>query len=443
MPDHTVAPTPSPQAPQTMTNRCPENPSMEIAWWPTDKAIPYARNARICPESAVAKVAASIQEFGWRQPIVVDQAGVILAGHTRLLAARRLGLKQVPVHVASGLTAAQAKAFRLMDNRSNQETSWDLELLPLELEELLALEIDPALTGFAAEEIAALLATPSEGLCDPDELPEIPEEPISKPGDLYLLGAHRLLCGDATNAVDVRRLMAGERAALMATDPPYLVNYDGGNRPQTWAKDGRAISSEEKTRHWDDYVDYDSSVEFYSDFLKTAIAGALADNPAIYQWHASMRVEVVLQSWRAAGLLAHQQLIWYKSRPVLTRQHYLWDFEPMMYGWIRGHLPDLKPPNNARTVWPVDQRAGTEEGLGAVHPTIKPVELIRRCIEYHTRAGGLLYEPFSGSGTALIAAELTGRRCYALELAPAYVDVAVTRWQRFTGKTAVRAGTDG
>lgn len=443
MPDSTAAPGPSSRAPQTMANKGLENPGMEIAWWPTAKPIPYARNARVCPEAAVAKVAASIAEFGWRQPIVVDEGGVILAGHTRLLAAQRLGLERVPIHVASGLTAAQAKAFRLMDNRSNQETSWDLELLPLELEELLALEIDPALTGFSSEEIAALLATPREGLCDPDELPEIPEEPTSKPGDLYLLGNHRLLCGDATKAAAVARLMAGERAALMATDPPYLVGYDGGNRPATWGKDGRAISSEEKTRHWDEYIDYESSVTFYTDYLKTAIAEALADNPAIYQWHASMRVEIVLAAWRAAGLLAHQQLIWYKSHPVLTRQHYLWDFEPMMYGWICGRLPDLKPPNDARTVWPVDQRAGAEQDLGAVHPTIKPVELIRRCIEYHTRPGALLYEPFSGSGTAIIAAELTGRRCYAMELAPAFCDVAVTRWQRFTGKVALREDSDG
>jgi DNA modification methylase len=410
-----------------------------IEWWPIERPIPYGSNPRSVPESAIEKVAASLQEFGWRQPIVVDTGGVIIVGHTRLLAARRLGLAQVPIHVARDLTAAQAKSYRLMDNRSAQETSWDPELLPIELEALLSMQVDPALTGFSNEEIAALLSKPTEGLTDPDEIPEVPEEPISKPGDQWILGNHRLLCGDSTKAEDVIMVMDGKRASLMATDPPYLVGYDGGNHPQTWGKDGEPITSEEKTRHWDSYIDREHAVGLYRDFLCAAIEHALIERPLIYQWFGMMRIEVVLEAWRANGLLPHQVIIWHKSRPVLARCDFMWDFEPALYGWLQGKRPEpeLRPPANARCVWDIDQREGVEEGLGSVHPTIKPVELIRRPIEWHTKPGGLLYEPFSGSGTAIIAAEMTGRVCYALELSPAFVDVAVSRWENFTGKKAV------
>lgn len=228
----------------------------------------------------------------------------------------------------------------------------------------------------------------------------------------------------------------------MATDPPYLVDYDGGNHPQTWGSDGKRITSEEKTKHWDAYVDRDTSVAFYESFLRVALGEALADVPVIYQWFGMMRVEVVLSAWKANGLLAHQTIIWHKSRPVLARCDFMWDFEPAMYGWVQGRRPESKrrPPANERCVWDVDSRAGVEPDLGSVHSTIKPVELIRRPIEWHTRAGELIYEPFSGSGTAIIAAEQSGRRCYALELSPQFVDVALTRWQRFIGAQATLAG---
>ena len=415
----------------------PRPGGLSVEYWPIDRPVAYARNARLCPQSAVEKVAASIAEFGWRQPIVVDEQGVILAGHTRLLAACKLGLLEVPVHVATGLTAAQAKAFRLMDNRSNQETSWDLELLPLELEELLTMEIDPALTGFTADEIAALLASPTEGRCDPDEAVEPPAEPLSKPGDLYLLGNHRLLCGDATNPNDVLRLMAGEHAAAMITDPPYLVGYQGGSHPASEAN----ASAATKDKHWDSYIDHEHSVSFYVDFMRAAIDNALHESAAIYQCFGIMRTEVIWQAWREVGLLPHQVLIWKKSRAVLTYSHFMWDYEPIMYGWREGHMPKVKPPADSRAVWEIESKI--EDGAGSIHPTMKPVELIRRPIGYHTEPGGLIYEPFSGSGTALIAAEMTGRRCSAMELSAAYVDAAVARWEHFTGKTASKAKDDG
>ena len=280
------------------------------------------------------------------------------------------------------------------------------------------------------------------GLFDPDEVPEPPTDPISRPGDLWLLGPHRLLCGDSTEAATVERLMASERAVAMFTDPPYLVNYDGGNHPQTWGADGRTISSKDKTKHWDAYRDHDQAVGFYCDFLAAALAGALCASPAIYQWFGMMRMPLVAEAWVANNIKLHQVVIWRKSRPVLGRCWFMWNYEPCAVGWIEGRQPvaQRRPPANAPAVWEVDQKEGVEAGLGAVHPTIKPVELIRRPIRWHTKPGELLYEPFSGSGTAIIAAEQLGRRCYALELSPAFCDVAVTRWQRFTGKEATLEG---
>jgi DNA modification methylase len=410
----------------------PATSALTVELWPIERPIPYARNARICPESAIAKVAASISEFGFRQPIVVDENNVIICGHTRLLAAQRLGLDEVPVHVATGLSPEQVKAYRIMDNRSAAETFWDTELLPLELSELAGLEFDLGLTGFEPDELAAFLASPTEGLTDPDEVPETPEEPITKAGDLWLLGEHRLLCGDATNTEDVIRVMDGKRATLMATDPPYLVDYSGGSHPATEANGGKAGADPD--RHWDDYVDHESSVAFYVDFLKTALECALTEDAAIYQCFAVMRSEVVWQSWRAVGLLPHQVLIWKKTRSVLTHSHYMWDYEPFVYGWPQGHMPKSRPPADARTLWEVDSKI--EDNPGSIHPTMKPVELVRRPIVYHTKPGGLIYEPFAGSGTALIAAEETGRVCYAIEQSAAFCDVCVARWQRFTGGQA-------
>ena len=409
-----------------------QSQDLEVVWWPIDKPTPYARNPRQAPEIAIAKVAASLKEFGFRQPIVVDEEHVVIAGHTRLLAAKRLGLEQVPVHVACGLTPQQVKAYRIADNRSAQETTWDFGLLPLELTELCDLDYDLGLTGFDPAEIAGFLAEPTEGLTDPDLLPEVPDEPISKPGDLYLLGEHRLLCGDATSGADVERLMAGERATLMATDPPYLVDYQGGQHPASEANQGAAS----KDKHWDDYVDHAHSVEFYVDFLRTALDCALDDHAAIYQWFGIMRTEVIWQSWREVGLLPHQVLIWKKSRSVLTYSHFMWDYEPMMYGWREGNMPKQKPPADSRAIWEIESKI--EDAPGSIHPTMKPVETIRRPIAYHTKPGGLIYEPFCGSGTALIAAEELGRTCYALEQSPQYVDVAVARWEAFTGKQARR-----
>jgi len=231
----------------------------------------------------------------------------------------------------------------------------------------------------------------------------------------------------------VARVMDGKRAVLMATDPPYLVDYRGGQHPATEANGGKWGADPDK--HWDTYIDHEHSVEFYIAFLHTAVSWALAENAAVYQWFAIMRSEVIWQSWREAGLLAHQVLIWKKTRAVLTHSQFMWDYEPFVYGWPEGHPPRLRPPADTKAVWEIESKI--DDGATGIHPTQKPIETIRRPITYHTEPGGLLYEPFSGSGTAIIAAEELGRSCAAIELSPAFVDVAVARWQAFTGREAV------
>lgn len=397
---------------------------------------PDPQNARLHSERNISLIASSLTEVGAARSIVVDEDGVILAGNATVEAAARAGIDRVRVVDAdgseliavrrTGLTDEQKKRLALFDNRAAELADWDPEVLAI-----LADDTDLSLL-WEHDELAELVGSLEDAgttqLTDPDAVPELPDESITQPGDLWLLGAHHLLCGDSTDPAQVALVMDGVRAPLMPTDPPYLVNYQGGNHPQSWHN-----KAEVKDKHWDDYQEGDGAA-FFTDFLQVALAEALTPNPAIYQFHASSRQALVEQAWKANGLLVHQQLIWVKSRAVLTHSHYMWQHEPCFYGWVQGTPPSRKPPPNATTIWPVDQ-AGDSSGL---HPTQKPVELIQRMVEYHTRRGEAIYEPFAGSGTAIVAAELTGRVCFALELSPAFCDVIVQRWQDLTGQTAER-----
>ena len=399
--------------------------------------LPNPANWRAHPahqRSALSEVLAAV---GLVQSVIVNRSsGHLVDGHLRVELAKASGQPSVPV-VYVELDEDEERIILASLDPIAAMASADREALA----ELLA--------GIENEDLAGLLEAVaranrieldlgSSGLVDPDEVPEPPAEPVSKPGDLWLLGEHRLLCGDATKAADVQKVMDGHRATLMATDPPYLVDYDGGNHPQSWSTEGKAISSERKTKHWDAYTDPKSAVGFYSDFLNMALEHALTPTPFLYQWFGMMRIDIVLEAWQAAGLLAHQVIIWRKSRSVLTRCDFMWDYEPALYGWRAGQRPssDLRPPANATAVWEVP--SAIEDSPGSVHPTIKPVELIRRPILWHTRPGEHLYEPFAGSGTALIAAQASGRICHAIELSPVFVDVAVARWERFTAQRAQR-----
>jgi DNA modification methylase len=262
-----------------------------------------------------------------------------------------------------------------------------------------------------------------------DAIPAMAAQPWVQVGELYVLGTHRLLVGDATDPANLARLMAGEKAALLATDPPYLVDYRADNHPESW-------SGSQGTNHqgWDAYSGDAAGVAFYRAFLEAAIPHLAAD-AAVYQWHAERRRSLVEEAWAACGLLLHQVIIWHKSRPVLGRSHFMWAHEPCAYGWQKGHEPALRPPRSASTIWEVDQRGET----AGLHPTQKPVELFRRPIEYHTAPGDIVLDPFAGSGTAIVAAERTGRRAYCVEIDPAYAQAAIERWQTLTGRKAVAA----
>lgn len=391
---------------------------MDVVELPLGQIIPYARNPRR-NEQAIATVAASIQEFGWRQPIVVDEGHVVLAGHTRLAAAQQLGLDTAPVHVAKGLSEAQARAFRIMDNRSGENAEWDEGLLNLELADLLEAEFDLGLTGFSEDELTALMSSleddsgPQEG---EDEIPETPEDPVSRPGDLWVLGKHRLLCGDATVATDVERVLDGVTPLLMVTDPPYGVEYDPGWRNDTGAaktkRTGKVLN--------DDRADWRE-------------AWALFPGDVAYVWHGALHATTVAESLETSGFNIRSQIIWAKDRLVLSRGDYHWQHEPCLYAVKKSGKGHWAGDRKQTTLW---QIANKDQDADTVHGTQKPVECMRRPILNNSSPGQAIYEPFMGSGTTLIAAETTGRVCHGIELNPAYVDVAVKRWQQFTGQTA-------
>jgi DNA modification methylase len=401
-------------------------------------------NARLHNDRNLDAIVASLQRFGQAEPLVLNaRSGRLVAGHGRLAAMRKLGWTQADV-VDVDLAEIDATALGIALNRTAELATWDEGALGRILEQLRA-EDAVAGVGFDLDEIQALLAKlQAEVGMGPVEDPgpgDPPEDPLSAVGDLWLLGGHRLLCGDSTKPESLERLMAGERASLLATDPPYLVDYDGTNHPaEHHKKAGRkAVPGKEVgNKHWDAYVDRESGVEFYRAFLAAALAQCIEAVP-VYQWYASRRVRLVEEAWEQNGLLVHQQLIWSKSRPVLTRSHFLWQHEPCLYGWPEGKMPpkERRPATTATTIWQIDH-ADEPKGL---HPTLKALEIFVRPIGWHTKAGEVCLEPFSGGGTQIISAEKLGRRCFALELSPAFVDVAVRRWEQATGKQAILDGT--
>jgi DNA modification methylase len=397
---------------------------LTVELWPIARPIPYAKNARTSPARAIDSVAASLKEFGWRQPIVVDAKDVVVAGHKRLLAAQKLGMTEVPVHVAAGLTEAQCKAYRLMDNRSNQNSEWDLELLQSEMSELVG-QLDVALTGFEQAEIEQFLKPPP--LTDQDETPEEPETPVSKLGDLWILGKHRLLCGDSTDAGSVKRLMGDEKAGLMATDPPYGIDYDSAEIHEHGVSK-TAIANDKRK---------DEELQAFLEKVFYTAKSALLPNAAWYLWHAMLTQGFFAAA--AADVKLHRQIIWVKPVLVFGRGQYHWKHELCFFGWVKGKQPPNYAEPNQTTVWEVGGVTQAERDKFG-HSTPKPVELFRRPIMKHLKADEVCYDPFSGTGPQFIAAEMTGRRCMGLELDPKFVDVIVTRWERFTGAKATLDG---
>jgi DNA modification methylase len=378
-----------------------------------DELLPDPANPRRIGDAEMESLTRSLKEFGFVQPVVARREdNVVIGGHQRLLAARRLGWQQVPV-VYLDISQEQAKVLNLALNKISG--AWDNQLLARLLSELKEIpDVDLSLAGFSDDELKkyskGLEAWEKRERLESFDLEEalkaVQAAPVARTGDLWLLGDHRLLCGDSTNREDVARLMNGQKASLLATDPPYLVDYSGGNHPASKGNKGKPG----KDKHWDEYVDPEASVEFFRSFLALALEH-LKPHSAIYEWHAHRRQALVEQAWTQCGLLVHQQIIWVKARGVLTHSHYLWSHEPCFYGWKEGQQPSKKPPSNERTVWQLDQQGSSMN----IHPTQKPLELFMRPMEFHTEPGDICYEPFLGSGTSIIAAEKLGRVCYAME----------------------------
>jgi DNA modification methylase len=389
---------------------------------PAAELLPNQRNWRKHPPAQRNALRGLLQDVGFAGAVLARQGAegqlILVDGHLRK---DTLPGETIPVLVTD-LTEAEADmVLATFDPIGAMATRDDAAL-----RELLASlsSSDPGLNGLLEK-----LGKPVEGgLTDADEETGPMEGSVVERGDLFLLGEHRLMCGDSTSPEDVQRLMAGERAALMATDPPYLVDYDAGNHPQSWHD-----AEKGNDQRWDVFVSADASQAFFEGFLRVALEHALTDEVAIYQWHASRRQAMVEGAWATNSLLVHQQIVWKKARPILTYSHYMWQHEPCFYGWREGKKPQ-KPPATETTVWEIDQ-VGQQDGI---HPTQKPTEIFAIPMRNHTSPRDTCYEPFSGSGSQLISAEQLGRRCFAMELAPEYVAAAVRRWERFTGRRAVR-----
>ncbi len=391
---------------------------MHIQSFTLDKLIPYARNPRH-NEAAVDKVAASLKEFGWQQPIVIDKDNVIVAGHTRLLAAKRLNLTEAPVVVADDLTPAQIKAYRLADNRSHEESSWDDELLALELGDLGNLEFPLSLTGFDAAEIKQLGATLSaleNANVDAEDCPEMAEKTTSEPGMCWHLGRHRLLCGNATKPDDLKKLMQEDRADMVFTDPPYNVDYQGHTQEQL------KISGD------------CMAMDAFKDFLNQAFAACvtvLNPHASIYLCHSSSYQREFQNALESNGIKVRNQIIWAKHHFAWGRGRYKFQHEPIFYGYLLGETDRWFGDKSQTTIWEVDKPAANR-----LHPTMKPVALVERALQNSSKDGEIVFDPFGGSGSTLMACEKMGRCARLLEIEPRYVDVTVRRWQDYTGKQA-------
>lgn len=390
-------------------------PELAVEWTSISKITPYEQNPRH-NKSAVDSVAKSIKEYGWRQPIVVDDDLVVIAGHTRLLAAKRLKCKRVPVHTATGLTPEQVRAYRLMDNRSAEDASWDPELLALELNDLLTEDFDLSLTGFTNEELDHLLGL--GGVQEDEDV--IPEnvEPRCNRGDIWQLGPHRLACGDATNRGDVLGLLGDVRPHLMVTDPPYGVNYD----PAWRVKFGLNSPDLADKRHGvmnDDNADWTEAWRLFP--------GDIA-----YVWHGGLHTTLVEKSLHSAGFVVRAQIIWVKDKIVIGRGNYHWQHEPCWYCVREKAKGNWLGNRKQSTVWQFDRVLKLDLG----HGTQKPVEAMRRPLVNNSKLKDTVYDPFLGSGTTMIACQTEGRVCYGMDLDPAYCDVAIERWETFTGEKA-------
>lgn len=420
-----TAPAASPAAADAGALR--ESFKLKIEYRPIGQLIPYAANARNHSEKQIAEIAGSIREFGFNDPVAVDGKNGVIEGHGRILAARLLGMARLPVIELGHLTETQKKAYMLAHNRIALNATWSNELLAVELQELQAAGIDAKTLGFSDRELGVLRGVAS-GLTDENAVPEAPEKAVSREGDLWQLEGHRLICGDSTKTDVVQRVLAGVKPHLMVTDPPYGVEYDpswrlraGFNKPGNKLADG-------KTRN-DDRADWRQT-------------WALFPGDVAYIWHGGLHAGPVAQSLEACDFEIRAQIIWAKPSLVIGRGHYHWQHEACWYA-VRnsGHWTGDRTQSTLWEIPNMHRTAGEVDDGRTAHSAQKPVECMRRPMENNSSRGQAVYEPFSGSGTSIIAAEQIGRVCHACEIEPRYIDMAVLRWQNFTGKHATLKAT--
>jgi len=394
---------------------------LKVTYVSPSKLIPYVNNARTHSEQQVKQVAASIKEFGFTNPVLIDETNSIIAGHGRVLAATLIGLDLVPTITLTGLSEAQRKAYVLADNKLALNADWDIEMLMLEIDTLTAEDFDISLIGFSDEEIATLRPDVlNEGLTDEDAVPELPETPTTVLGDVWILGNHRLMCGDSTSIDAVEKLMNGQKADMVFTDPPYGVAYVGGHNK----KKREGIIA--------DTLEGDNLTGLFYGALSAALT-IVKDGAAFYVWFASGKSIDTFAALSNLPLELRAIIQWYKIKSGLGAfmSQYIPNCEPCMYLHIKGKSPAWYGPTTEKTVWEL-QRKGNNE----YHPTQKPVELPERAIENSSKSGDIVIDLFGGSGSTLIACEKTSRNCYMMELDPKYCDVIVQRWEEFTGNKA-------
>ncbi len=394
--------------------------------WPADKVerrkiadlIPYVRNSRTHSEAQVSQIAASIREWGWTMPILCDEKGNVIAGHGRIMAAQKLGIEEAPCMTTTGWSEAKRRAYVIADNKLAMNAEWDNDMLALECADLKDEGFDLELTGFDMDEIGALFPDEAtEGLTDEDAVPEAPEAPVTVEGDVWVLGRHRLMCGDSTSIDAVEKLMDGRKANMLHTDPPYGVDYEGV--PNDHLKDAQLEA-------------------FLHDALSCAFS-VLAPASNIYVWHADITALEFISAFRSAGFKQARPstIQWVKPSLTMSQGDYHSQNEPCLYGWKEGSGRVRVKDRKQTTIWKCDR---TDEAK--VHPTMKPVELCQRAIENSSEVNGIVLDLFGGSGSTLIACEKTARDCRMMELDPKYCDVIIKRWQDFTGEQATLEGTE-
>jgi DNA modification methylase len=401
---------------------------LHIQHYPLERLLPYARNARTHADEQISQIAGSIAEFGFVNPILIGEDNVIIAGHGRLMAAQRLGLKTVPVIMLAHLSETQRRALVIADNKIAENAGWDEEMLRLELQALNDADFDLNITGFNFEDLERLLngeQAENQGLTDDDVAPEIQENPISQPGDLWLLGDHRVLCGSATVLTDVERVMDGNLADMVFTDPPYNVDYGNTAKDKIRKKAGRTILNDNLGEEFEQFL-YDACVNLL-----------LVCKGAVYVCMSSSELDTLQSAFRKAGGKWSTFVIWAKNTFTLGRSDYQRQYEPILYGWKEGAEHFWCGARDQGDVWFFNKPQKND-----LHPTMKPVELVERAVRNSSKTRDIVLDPFGGSGSTLIACEKTGRQARLIELDPRYVDVIVKRWQDFTGGVALHALTN-